>query len=212
VKQLLALAPLVVIALGCSENDQTVKKDDSGQVEQSDLPETQRAPDDPSIEEQPADIWSDVRIPPYEILVENAEPIDEAARKERVEQVWDEWPNFTVDLKNWPGRQLDRILPAEYAGDPGDTLLKFPGIKVDGSEAAVLFTQVGSGLRIYVITIYLLCDDEWELRYKYNESLYFRISGLVLNGSYLVIKELAPEGIVEHKIPLPGNVDHVAGE
>ena len=210
---MLALAPIVFIALGCSKNDdQIVKKIDAGQVEQAGLPEKLRARDDPTIEERPADIWSDVRIPPYEILVENAEPIDEAARQKRGEQAWDEWPNFTVDLQNWPGRQLEGTLPAEYAGDPGDTFLKFPGIKVDGSEAAVLFTQVGSGLRIYVITIYLLREDGWELRYKYNESLSLRIAGLILKGSYLLIKHFTRERVAERTIPLPGNIDYLAFE
>ena len=108
-------------------------------------------------------------------------------------------------------RPLERTLPIEYTSGLTDDFVRLDGIVIDDSDAAVMLTNVGSGLCIYFVTLYLLKDEQWELSYRYVEpiSLTSAIREVRLNGLNLFLKANAQRSPWESTIPLPGNVGYV---
>lgn len=186
-KNLLFLVPVVVLSYGCHAPEaRTVATDQTAAISRT-TPQTQ-------------DTGSQ----------------DESAGKEKVVQRWDEWPNFTTDLPlirtNMP---LERTLPFDYTDDPQDLLVRLDGIKINGSKAAVRLTDVGSGIFIYVVTLYLLKDEQWDLRYRYEEPISLAtgpITEVRAQGSDLFLKADAHKEPWETTILLPGNVDQSTSE
>jgi hypothetical protein len=137
-----------------------------------------------------------------------------AAQREEAKRIWIVYPNFSRELLlSRTGRPLEDTLPTDFVGDPSDKLFPLEGVMVDGAKPAVRLTDIGSGIHITVVSLYLLDGDEWKIAY--------RLTGAVSLVDHPVDKaeakgldlELSYDWRDTHwseVVPLPGDVESVA--